>query len=337
MKRFLFKQILSLLLLGGVAYLSWTSVDVFRFLTTSVSKAEQPLIYTIQHGASVRSVAFDLAAKDYMRRPAIFVLTAKITGRANHIQAGEYEIDPQHTPLEVLTQFSTGRVKQYTLTVVEGWTFKQMLQAVNEHTAIRHTLKGLSPVAIMEKLGYAKQHPEGRFFPDTYHFPRGLSDVVFFRRAYQGMQRYLDEQWAKRAPNLPLRTDYEALILASIVEKESAVASERPMIAGVFVQRLRRGMRLQTDPTIIYGMGEAYQGNIRKKDLRRDGPYNTYTRSGLPPTPIALPSAAAIHATLHPAATKALYFVSRGDGSHQFSETLAQHRAAVVKYQLRRR
>jgi UPF0755 protein len=219
---------------------------------------------------------------------------------------------------------------------VEGWTFRQLLSALRRHEAVRDTLDGLSDEAIMARLGYPGKHPEGRFLPETYQFPRGTSDLEFLRRAYDGMQRALAAAWQGRAEDLPLDSPHEALVLASIVEKETGLASERARIAGVFVRRLRRGMRLQTDPTVIYGLGEAFDGNLRRRDLAADTPYNTYTRAGLPPTPICLPGKAAIEAVMHPAHGTSLYFVARGDGSHQFSDTLEAHNRAVQKYQLNR-
>jgi UPF0755 protein len=227
-----------------------------------------------------------------------------------------------------------GEVVQHSLTIIEGWTFQQLLQAVRSHPMLTQTLADADPQAVMEALAEPGTHPEGWFYPDTYRFPRGTSDVEFLRRAYRVMQQRLAAEWEKRAEGLPLKSPYEALVLASLIERETAVAAERTRIAGVFVRRLRKGMRLQTDPTVIYGMGDAYEGRIRWRDLRTDTPYNTYTRHGLPPTPIAMPSGAAINAALNPADGKELYFVSRGDGSHHFSATLEEHNAAVRCYQL---
>jgi UPF0755 protein len=221
--------------------------------------------------------------------------------------------------------------------VVEGWTFQQLLDALRENEAIRQTLTDRDGAAIMAQLGKPDLHPEGQFAPDTYRFPRGTSDLEFLRRAHNTLQEWLDSAWRERAEDLPYDSAYDALIMASIIEKETGLASEREAIAGVFVRRLKRTMRLQTDPTVIYGMGSAYNGNIRRADLRRDTPYNTYTRHGLPPTPIALPGRESLHAALHPAEGDALYFVAKGDGSHQFSATLEEHLDAVRLYQLRRR
>jgi UPF0755 protein len=227
-------------------------------------------------------------------------------------------------------------VIQYALTVIEGWTFRQMLEAVRAHEAIRRTLDGLDDAGIMARLGRPGEHPEGRFYPDTYHFPRGTTDAEFLTRAHRKMQAAVEEAWGRRAAGLPYASPYEALVLASIVEKESGVAAERDQIAGVFVRRLRKGMKLQADPTVIYGLGTEFDGNLRRRDLEADNPYNTYTRTGLPPTPISLPGGGALRAAVAPAEGTALYFVAKGDGTHHFSATLDEHQRAVTRFQLRR-
>jgi len=239
------------------------------------------------------------------------------------------------TARELLDQVVAGRVVEYPLVLVEGWTFRQFLDAIEEAPKLTRTLNGLSPRAIMERLGHPGEHPEGRFFPDTYYYSSGQTELAILANAYDKMQKLLQQEWEKRDNNLPFKDPYEALILASIVEKETGRADERRMIAGVFVNRLRHGMRLQTDPTVIYGMGESFDGNLRLKDLRRDTPYNTYTRPGLPPTPVAMPGKESLQAVMHPVITGALYFVARGDGSHDFSSTLEEHNKAVIKYQLK--
>ncbi|WP_245540471.1 endolytic transglycosylase MltG [Solimonas variicoloris] len=252
------------------------------------------------------------------------------------VRSGEYALDAHQNLLDALDLFLSGRTIVHELRIVEGWTFAQALQAVRANPMIRQTLADTKPDAIMAALGQPGQHPEGRFFPDTYRFPKETSDLTLLRQAYAAMQKALAEEWAQRAPDLPYATPDEALTMASIVEKETGVAAERAQIAGVFVRRLRLGMRLQTDPTVIYGLGERFDGNIRIVDLRTDTPYNTYTRNGLPPTPISLPGRAALHAALHPDDGQALFFVSRGDGTHVFSATLAEHQAAVRRYQLKK-
>ncbi len=239
-------------------------------------------------------------------------------------------------PVEVLDLLISGRVIQYPITLVEGWTFRQAVAAILANGRFGNDLAGQSDADLMTALGRPGEHPEGRFFPDTYSFPRRTTGVDVLRRALQRMDQVLAEEWAGRADGLPLRTPYEALTLASIIEKETGLVAERPEIGGVFVRRLEQGMRLQTDPTVIYGMGERFDGNIRRADLQEATPYNTYVIPGLPPTPIALPGRAAIHAALHPVPGDSLYFVARGDGGHVFSATLDQHNRAVREYQLRR-
>jgi UPF0755 protein len=263
------------------------------------------------------------------------VLLAYVTGHARNLKAGEYRFKQGISQRELLQQVVTGRVVEYPLALIEGWTFDQFLQAINSAPKVRQTLNGLSHEQIMERLSRPDLHPEGQFYPDTYYYVAGTTDLQLLQRAFARMQTRVQNEWSARSSDLPLKNSYEALILASIVEKETGRASERPLIAGVFINRLRRGMRLQSDPTVIYGMGQSFDGNLRRRDLLRDSPYSTYTRGGLPPTPIAMPGGDALHAVLHPAPTKALYFVSKNDGSHEFSETLREHNEAVIKYQLR--
>ena len=312
-------------------------VDQRRSLDDALALPAGGIDYTLPGGASLYGVAQDLAERGVLANPKALVVYARWHGRAGAIKAGEYRIEAGTTAITLLDQLIAGRVVQHALTLVEGWTFKQMMAAVAADQRLEHTLKGLTPDAIMTRLGLAGIHPEGRFFADTYYFPRGTGDVAFLRRAYGAMGEFLDAAWAEREPDLPLKSAEEALILASIVEKETGEASERPRIAGVFVARLRKSMRLETDPTVIYGMGEAFDGNLRRRDLRTDTPYNTYTRKGLPPTPIAMPGAASIQAVLHPHTDDALFFVAKGDGSHHFSATYEEHQQAVNRYQKRRR
>ncbi len=323
--------VLVLTLTGGT--LAWR---IDRWLDRPL-RLDAPLTYELAPGSNFIRVVNDLARQGIVDEPRWLRWYARLSGQASRIKAGEYRFEPGLTPRQLLRELVQGRVRQYSLTLIEGWNFRQLKAAVAAHPALRQTLQGLDDAAIMARIGHPGEHPEGRFLPDTYHFPKGTRDTDFLIRAYDAMARVLAEEWAGRAPDLPLKTPYEALILASIVEKETGLASERPAIAGVFIRRLRKGMRLQTDPTVIYGMGEAYRGNIRKRDLLKDTPYNTYRRRGLPPTPIAMPGRAAIHATLHPDDSDNLYFVSRGDGSHQFSATLEEHNRAVIKYQLKGR
>ena len=236
---------------------------------------------------------------------------------------------------ELLERFVSGKTLSYSSSIVEGYKFTDLIKTVRSDTNLVQTLSEDDYANIMGKIGSSHKKPEGWFFPDTYNYPRGTTDLEFLKRSHKAMQEFLNKEWEQRDKSVPLKTPYEALILASIVEKETGVPEERPLIAQVFHNRLNKGMMLQTDPTIIYGMGERFKGNIRKSDLKRDNPFNTYTRTGLTPTPIATPSAEAVKAVLHPEASKALYFVARGDGTSHFSNTYREHRRAVIKYQLR--
>lgn len=333
MRIFLYKllatSVLAISLVAG-----WLWMDYRNFLETPLALPEEGAVYTVIPGTSLRQIAKDLTELGVLRSPTYLVWYGRVTGHARRIQAGEYRIQSGATPVSLVSDFVAGNVQQYSLTLVEGWNYQQVLEAVRSSEYLTQTLGAVSRDTLLPKLGYPEQHPEGMFFPDTYYFPRGTTDEAFLQRAYDAMQSHLAEQWANRSEGLPVSTPYEALILASIIEKETAVPDERKAIAGVFVRRLQKGMRLQTDPTVIYGLGDKYDGNLRRRDLRSDNPYNTYRIRGLPPTPIAMPSLAAIEAALHPAPGEALYFVSRGDGSHEFSATLEEHNEAVIKYQL---
>lgn len=291
-------------------------------------------IYVLRPGAGPGVLGRELVARGVLPEAKSFVWGATLFARGGTLKAGEYRFVDGISAAQLLDQVVAGRVVEYTLRLVEGWTFRQALQALAQAPKVTHTLAGLTPEEVMGRLGFPGQHPEGRFFPDTYKYTANQTDLAILARAYERMQNTLQREWESRSLNLPFKDPYEALILASIVEKETGQPDERPLIAAVFINRLRRNMKLQTDPTVIYGLGERFDGNLRLRDLRSDTAYNTYTRTGLPPTPIALPGAAAIRAVMHPRETRALYFVSRGDGSHVFSETLAQHNDAVVKYQL---
>lgn len=311
--------------------------DYRRFLDAPLTPPAGKMEFVIAAGESNSSIAERLQAQGVIRSALYWRAYARQSGLGRRLQAGEYAVTADATPRTLLEQFAAGRVIQYSLTVVEGWTFRQLLAAVAAHPKLQHTLTGLGDEEIMTRLEQPGQRPEGRFFPDTYNFPAGLSDLDFLKRAYATMERRLQDAWRNRAPELPLETPYEALILASLIEKETGQAGERREIAGVFIRRLRRGMLLQADPSVIYGLGERYDGNLRRQDLRQDTAYNTYTRRGLPPTPIALPGAASLAAAVDPAAGDALYFVATGDGGHVFSKTLEEHKQKVQQYQLRRR
>ena len=295
---------------------------------------EQPFLFEIPHGMSLRTLAQELTALGVLDHPYYFLALAYLRGDAGRVKAGEYEISPGTTPVALLDKLVKNQVYQRSVTLIEGWTTAQVLAALAKDDRLVGKLEGATPQDLMAALGRAGQHPEGRFFPDTYRFTKGASDLDILGRAAQAMDRVLAEEWRDRAPGLPLASPEQALVLASIIEKETGQASERPTIAGVFLRRLQLGMRLQTDPTVIYGLGAAFDGDLRRADLTRDTPYNTYTRHGLPPTPIALPGRAAIHAALHPAAGDSLYFVAKGDGGHWFSATLEEHQQAVRRYQL---
>jgi UPF0755 protein len=307
------------------------------FLATPLVIDGEAVVLDVPRGSGLRRISDDLATRGMIAAPDLLVLHGRLNGFDTGIKAGEYRVEAGTTPPQLLRLLTEGQVMLHALTMVEGWTFAQALEAVRATPELTATLEGLDAAAVMERLGEAGAHPEGRFFPDTYHFPRGTTDLGLLRLARETMREVLDDAWQQRAEGLPYDDPYEALVMASIVEKETSVPAERPEVAGVFVRRLHKGMRLQADPTVIYGLGAAFDGNLRRRDLRADTPYNTYTRHGLPPTPIALPGRGAIEAALNPADGKALYFVARGDGRHVFSVTLTEHEANVRRYQLRGR
>lgn len=298
---------------------------------------DEPFVYTVPNGASIARVARDLEAAGIVESPLRLVLEARWSGDASRIKAGEYALKPGLTPSGLIDLLVEGVVIQHPFTIIEGWTFRELRRRIAESEGLVRTLEDLSDAEVMAKLGHPEMHPEGRFFPETYHFPSGATDLQLLSRAFDAMAGYLESAWARRVPDLPLSSPDEALVLASIVEKETGAAEERARIAGVFVSRLRRGMRLETDPTVIYGLGDDFDGNLTRADLRRDTPYNTYTRKGLPPTPIAIASAAAIDAVVAPIEDGSLFFVSKGDGRHVFSSNYDDHRKAVYRYQIRAR
>ncbi len=324
----------------GLAFIASTAlaVDFYFFLNKSLNLDEE-LLYDFKPGSSVSALARDLEKKNIISNRMYFSLWARITGSARNLKAGEYQLSTDMTVLDLFDDMRKGKVLLYSLTLVEGINFKQMMQQINESPHLTHHLQEMDNAQIMQRLGYPGEHPEGRFFPDTYRFSKGMSDIDLLRQAYQQMQQRLDIAWQDRDQDLPLKTPYEALILASIVEKESAIADERKQIAGVFVNRLRKGMRLQTDPTVIYGIGDKYDGDIRFKDLRTDTPYNTYTRKGLPPTPISMPGQGSLDAVSQPDPTEYIYFVAHSDksGRHIFSTTLKEHENAVDLHQRKKK
>lgn len=331
MWRFLIFLVVLGLVAAGLVY-----ADYQDTIKQPLNFTEEQRTFTIEKGWSAKRVAAELEKKGVIEKPKWFYLYARLSKKAVGIKSGEFNISGSPTTPELIDIFVKGQTVQYSASIIEGSTFKQVRARLAQNPELEQTIPSMSNDEIMAALDLAGQHPEGLFFSDTYRFPKQTSDLDFLKRANDMLQTVLTEEWENRQPDLPLATPYEALVLASIVEKETAVAEERPLIAGVFMSRLRKKMRLQTDPTVIYGIGDSYDGNIRKKDLTTDTPYNTYTRAGLPPTPISMVGREAINAVMHPDATKNLFFVSRGDGTHKFSETVEQHNAAVRKYQLKR-
>lgn len=334
MKRILLLLFILSFIAGGLTA-GWFWRDMQTQLDAPINiTAPISLTYTIKPGMNLKQVAQDLTQQGVLAHPYYFMLEGRLQGSESRLKAGEYLLNPEVTQRQLLEQFVRGKVVQHSLTLIEGWSFRQLMDEVVSNGTLVQTLSNIDSKTVMAALSVPEIHPEGRFFPDTYHFPIGMTDIEFLHRAYVKMERVLEEEWQQREAGLPYKTSDEALIMASIIEKETAVAEERAAIAGVFVRRLQKGMKLQTDPTVIYAMGDDYHGNIRRQDLKIDSPYNTYFYAGLPPTPISLPGVEAIHAALHPEDGETLYFVAKGDGSHYFSKTLKEHNRAVARYQL---
>ncbi|GLU35648.1 endolytic transglycosylase MltG [Trinickia caryophylli] len=290
---------------------------------------------TIKPHSSVRSVALQLVRGGVPLATEPFVLMTRALGLQSRLKSGNYEFKAGVTPYEILQKLALGDTNEDVVTIIEGWTVKRMRAEIDADPSLRHDTAGMTDAQLLAAIGAVeagRTSAEGLFFPDTYLFDKGASDIEVYRRAYRLMQQQLTRAWSQRVPGLPYATPYEALTMASLIEKETGKPSDRPLVAAVFANRLRIGMPLQTDPAVIYGMGESYPGRLRKRDLQTDTPYNTYTRRGLPPTPIALPGAASLEAAMNPAATGALYFVSRGDGSSEFSDTLGDHNKAVDRF-----
>ncbi|GGC15629.1 endolytic transglycosylase MltG [Pseudoduganella buxea] len=298
-----------------------------------ITAAGEPIPFTISKGSGAHAAGQQIAGAGVPMQPLLFNVLARATGKSGRLKAGSYELKPGTTPLRLIDQLVRGEYAQETLTIIEGWTFRQMRQAIAAHKGLKHDTVGLSDRELMTRLDTEYKDAEGLFFPDTYLFAKGSSELQIYKQAHTAMMQHLTAAWEKRAPDLPYTTPYQALTMASIVEKETGQKSERAMIAAVFVNRLKLGMMLQTDPTVIYGIGEKFDGNIRKKDLETDTPYNTYMRTGLPPTPIALPGLQSLAAAMMPARSNALYFVARGNGTSQFSDNLTDHNRAVNQYQ----
>lgn len=322
-RRFILIVLLVLSAAAGLGYYA------YRPLTLPTT----PFEFNLKQGSSVKSTAREMQQAGLLQQDWPFVLLARAMGKATQLKAGNYELKQPVSLLQLLQIITKGEFSQHKISVIEGWTFKQFRGALNSNQYISHDTTDMTDAEILQRIGAIENHPEGLFSPDTYNFVSGSSDLAIFKTAYRAMQQHLQAAWADRAVDLPLQTPYQALILSSIVEKETGQAADREMIAAVFINRLRKGMLLQTDPTVIYGMGDRFNGNLRRRDLLADTVYNTYRRRGLPPTPIALPGMAALQATLHPAQTDALYFVARGDGSSQFSSSLTKHNHAVDRYQ----
>lgn len=335
MRKILASLALLILLAGIAAAIYW------QHATAAMGAAgphTHSLELNVRPGATVRSVLAELDTRGALNDRRAVEIFLRVDG-SPRIRSGRYEIPPGASVADILRQLQEGRVVLETLTIVEGWTFADMRRAIEAHPHVKGTLRGKEIAEVMGAIGHPGEHPEGRFFPDTYRFAAGTADREILELAYRKMAEALESAWSRRAAGLPIENSYQALTLASIVEKETGLASERPRIAGVFTTRLRKGMRLQTDPTVIYGLGISYDGNIRERDLRTDTPYNTYTRAGLPPTPIALPSREALEAVARPLESGDIFFVATGlgDGSHVFSTTLEQHNAAVARYLARLR
>lgn len=303
------------------------------WLQTPFAMAAPSVDLSIEPGSSPREVARLVAASGVQARPDMLYWWFRLSGKSRQIRAGSYELGQGTTPESLLQKLVQGDEALRAVTLVEGWTFRQARQALARAEALKPDAQGLSDEALMAALGRSGVHPEGRFYPDTYTYSKGSSDLAVLKRAMRSMDQRLQAAWAQRLPEVPLQTPDQALILASIIEKETGRLADQPLISAVFNNRLRIGMRLQTDPSVIYGLGESFDGNLRRVDLQTDTPYNSYTRGGLPPTPIALPGKAALLAAVRPQSSKALYFVARGDGSSQFSATLDEHNRAVDKYQ----
>ncbi|HTJ97894.1 MAG TPA: endolytic transglycosylase MltG [Rhodocyclaceae bacterium] len=326
-KRLFLLLIFNCLVIGSL--LAW-------FAFTPLQLRSSPLDFTIESGMSLKKASTAMQEAGLGFADWQFHVFARVLQQASAIKAGSYEVEQGVTPWELLQKLTRGDVSQAEVLLVEGKTFRQFRSLLDAHPDLRHDTAGLTDAEILQRIGATENHPEGLFLPDTYLFNKHGSDVDVLRRAYKAMQTRFAREWAGRDESVPYKSPYEALIMASIVEKETGKASDRPMVASVFVNRLRSGMLLQTDPTVIYGMGERYAGNIRKSDLSTDTPYNTYTHAGLPPTPIAMPGLAAIQAALNPPKSDKYYFVARGDGTSEFSRTLDEHNRAVNKYILKR-
>lgn len=327
-RRFFYSILLvACLLLIGLIFL-WKN-----FVTTPLIEGKSDIIY-VAPGSSIYSVSQNLQAKGVLRYPKLFILLAKLQGKDKKLKAGEYKIDPGITPNQLLTKFVEGKVILRHFTIVEGWTLRQVFTSINSNRFLSHTLSKLTDIDISKKIGTQRPNVEGFLYPDTYLFAAGVQDVTILKKAYWNMHRNLTELWKNRAANLPYKDPYSALIVASLIEKETARPEERAKISGVIMRRLQKKMLLQIDASVIYGLKDSYAGKLTRNDLKIDTPFNTYLHPGLPPTPIGMPGMPSIIAALHPEQGNALYYVARGDGSHEFTNTLQQHHEAVKKYHI---
>lgn len=308
------------------------AVSVVYYGFSPVTLPKQPFEFSLNQGSSLNAVARQFEQEGLLNNARLFSIFARVLGKAGKIKAGIYQLDHAVSRMELLQIITQGNASKSQVAIIEGWNFRQLRAALDASQNIRHDTEGMSDAEVMQRVGVPESNPEGLFFPDTYYVAAGSSDIDLLKLAYRTMQQRLQQAWLSRSTDTPLTSPYQALILASIVEKETGVAADRPMIAGVFVNRLRKNMLLQTDPSVIYGMGDKYSGTLHHDDMTHDTPYNTYTRQGLPPTPIAMPGRDALYAALHPANTDALYFVARGDGSSKFSSSLDEHNRAVDQY-----
>ncbi len=329
------RSLIGLLLLIGLMTFCWLAFSYQKFLSTPLN-IDAPTVFDVEQGSGAFAIASRLEREGLLEPVKLIKAYLWLNPEHKAIKSGRYQLQPGWTVSEFYQHLVDGKQLEYSITFVEGQTFKQIKESLRKHTQLKIVTQDLSDEALLKAIGAEFNHPEGLFFADTYQFPYQYTDLELLKRAHQRLIEVLNEEWQTRAPDLPYKTPYDALIMASIIEKETGVPEERPRIAGVFVRRLQKNMRLQTDPTVIYGIGDDYDGDIKRVHLRTDTPYNTYTRKGLPPTPIATVGREAINAALHPTDDTALYFVAKGDGSHQFSDTLEQHLAAVRKYQLKK-
>lgn len=331
------KKIVLLVVALGIGATAFVALDAVKFLGSPLADGKHDMVLQVEQGDTIRGIADKLHQSGLMRRPLWWELYARQTGLARSIKTGEYPLSATMTPVELLEALQISKEKQFAFTILEGWNIWQLRSALAQNDVLMQTIQDVENTNLLEFIGARAGHPEGQFLPDTYHFPQGTTDAEFLLRAHKALHSTVDTVWARRRDELPVTSPYEVIIMASIIEKETSVDSEREMISGVIAGRLKKGMRLQMDPTVIYGIGPSFNGNITRKDLQTHTPYNTYRIDGLPPTPIAMPSARSLEAAVNPADTKALYFVADGTGGHVFNETVDAHNAAVRKYILKRK